>query len=464
MPFFSFKEIEDATHGEWIRKNESAHGVADVFTDTRKESPDSLFIALPGENFDAHDYLADAVKKGAVLLCVEKSKVGKVPHGVAAIAVDSTVSAYQALANMHRRRFKKLKVVALTGSSGKTSTKETLRAIFNRLFGAEHVLATEGNTNNQVGVPQNMMRLTEQHRICILEMGTNHHGEIEPLSKCAEPDAAMIVSIGNCHLEFLGSLEGVASEKSKIFAHMNREHGIAVIPAECPGNDILKKAASPFGTYTFGFGGKAFITVDYKGGNIAGSSFTLKNTNTGESAVVNWSLSGRHQAGNAAGAAAVAAAMGFPLKDICEGISGTTLPGMRMRLSEHMGAKWINDAYNANPDSMKASIEWLSEFADPAKLLLVLGDMREIGENSVAAHRTLLEFAMWKFPDTRIAAVGPDMSSAYGQIKEAGARNIRIFSDSQTAVSGVREMAKAGDIVFLKASRGTKLELVEPKT
>ena len=203
---FRYEEILEATGGKGINPFPGT-GVDLVTTDSRQKSANALFIAIPGETFDGHDYLAAAMENGAVLLCIEKKSLGKLPAGAPAIAVDSTITAYQRLAAFHRRRCG-VKTIALTGSSGKTSTKEMLRAIFEHVFGKEHVLATEGNTNNQIGVPQNLLRLTPRHKICIIEMGTNHPGEIEPLSAAVEPDAALIVSIGRCHLEYLGSLEG----------------------------------------------------------------------------------------------------------------------------------------------------------------------------------------------------------------------------------------------------------------
>ena len=227
---FTLHELLRATEGHLVGGN-APNMVESVFTDTRETAKNALFLAFSGESFNAHDYLAQAVANGASLLCVEESKLDKVPSGVPAIAVPSTVTAFQRIARFHRLRFPNLKVILLSGSCGKTSTKESLRAIFVHAMDSISVLATEGNTNNQIGLPQNLLRLNARHRVAILEAGTNHHGELEPLSYCAMPDLAIIVSIANCHLEFLGSLEGVAQEKSKLFSHL-APNGFAVIPAE----------------------------------------------------------------------------------------------------------------------------------------------------------------------------------------------------------------------------------------
>ena len=453
---FTLHELLRATEGRLVGDN-APHMVESVFTDTRETAKNALFLAFSGESFDAHDYLAQAVANGASLLCVEESKLGKVPAGVPAIAVPSTVTAFQRIARFHRMRFPNLKVILLSGSCGKTSTKESLRAIFTHAMDSISVLATEGNTNNQIGLPQNLLRLNARHRVALLEAGTNHHGELEPLSYCAMPDLAIIVSIANCHLEFLGSLEGVAQEKSQLFTHL-APGGFAVIPAQCPGQDILARAASHFRTGTFGFAGAdADLTARYLGGNLHGAKFTLTRESTGETVSVQWGIPGRHQAGNAAAAALAALTFGIPFEVIAEGLSRTTLPGLRMRVSEHGGSTWINDAYNANPDSMAASLNWLSEFADPKKLVLILGDMGELGETSAEGHRSVCALAKHLFPGARVLAVGPHMTAA---AQETGL-DCTAYPSAQDAADASVQI-EAGSTVFLKASRSTHLELLEP--
>ena len=453
---FTLHELLRATEGRLVGDN-APNMLDSVFTDTRETAKNALFLAFSGESFDAHDYLAQAVANGASLLCVEESKLDKVPAGVPAIAVSSTVTAFQRIARFHRMRFPNLKVILLSGSCGKTSTKESLRAIFTHAMDSISVLATEGNTNNQIGLPQNILRLNARHRIAILEAGTNHHGELEPLSYCAMPDLAIIVSIANCHLEFLGSLEGVAQEKSKLFTHL-APGGFAIIPAQCPGQEILARAAAQFRTGTFGFADTdADLTANYLGGNLHGAKFTLTRASTGETVSVQWSIPGRHQAGNAAAAALSALTFGIPFETIAEGLSRTTLPGLRMRVSEHDGSTWINDAYNANPDSMAASLNWLSEFADPKKLVLILGDMGELGESSAEGHRSVCALAKHLFPGSRFLVVGPHMTAA---AQETGL-DCTAYPSAKDAADASLQF-EAGNTVFLKASRSTHLELLEP--
>ena len=453
---FTLHELLRATEGRLVGDGAPA-AVDSVFTDTRESARNALFLAFSGEQFDAHDYLAQAVANGAALLCIEEDKVEKLPPGVPAIVVPSTVTAFQRIARFHRLRFPNLKVILLSGSCGKTSTKESLRAILEHATDSISVLATEGNTNNQIGLPQNLLRLNARHRYAVLEAGTNHHGELEPLSFCAMPDLAIIVSIANCHLEFLGSLEGVAQEKSKLFTHLSPS-GFAIIPAQCPGHDILADATARFRRGTFGFADSdADLTADYLGGNLHGAKFRLTRKTTGETVSVQWSIPGRHQAGNAAAAALAALTFGIPFETIAEGLSRTALPGMRMRVSEHGSATWINDAYNANPDSMAASLNWLSEFADPNKLVLVLGDMGELGERSAEGHRSVCALAKHLFPASRFIVAGPRMTEAAA---ETGL-NCTAFSSAQDAAKQAIQF-EPGSLIFLKGSRSTHLELIEP--
>ncbi len=454
---FSLVELLLATGGEAVN-SPSPSGVKAIATDSRAECPGALFIALSGETFDAHDFLPQALEKGATLLCVEKSKLAKLPPGAPALAVDSCLDALQRIAAFHRNRFKELKVVALTGSSGKTSSKEILRAVFSRAFGAEHVLATEGNLNNQIGVPLTLLRLRPEHKICVVEMGTNHFGEIEPLSRIASPDVALIVSIGRCHLEHFGTTEGVAKEKGTIFKHL-KKGGTAVIPAVGNNRETLLKAAAGHKTLSFGNSPDADCRAEYLGGRLEGGEFILHAGGKSEKAI--WSLPGAHQASNAAGAACAAMALGVDLETIAGGLAGTALPGMRARIARHDGATWINDAYNANPDSMKASLEWLADFADPAKLLLGLGDMRELGDSALEAHVETLEYALKLLPGARLVAIGPTMAKAAERLSK---KPTACHESSDSAAAPFQALAKAGDTVFIKASRGTRLELLEPKT
>lgn len=453
IPTFTARELADATGGRWRDGREPAV-ISGVFTDTRQDGGGRLFLALSGENFDAHNFLPAAIAAGAAALCAAESKQSKLPSPspVPVLLVDDPLRAYQKIARFHRNRFPELTVAGITGSVGKTSVKEMLRAIFTAAAGEEHVLYTVGNTNNQVGVPRNLLGLGPEHRYAVIEMGTNHHGEIEPLSLCAQPRIALVNSIAPCHLEFLGSLAGVAREKGRIFAGLPAD-GTAVIPKACPEVEILVAAAAPRRVLRFGEGDGCDAAARYLGGRLEGSSFELV-FRSGESFRIDWTLTGRHQAVNAAAAAAAALAAGIAPETIAEGLRNTRLPGMRSKITRLANdVTFLNDAYNANPGSMRAAFEHLAEFADPGKLVLLLGEMRELGEESEPAHREILTLAETMFPGARIVTIGPGFSRAGGKEHYADAASAR----------HVAAGAVPGTLVFAKGSRGIAVEGALPE-
>lgn len=470
MTLFTGKELQELLKG-YVSFPELSHGsilpdISEISTDSRKKSCSSLFIALDGERFDAHDFIASAVENGSVLVCADIKKKEKVPANVPAFFVDSPLKFYQYLANCHRKRFKDLFLIALTGSCGKTSTKEALRAIFCEYAGRDKVLATEGNTNNQIGVAQNLFRLTGEHKFAIIEMGTNHFGEILPLAEMALPDAAMVVSIGSCHLEYLKNFEGVATEKGEIFSRLGQE-GICVIPANCPAVELLREKAEKRtkNIYTFGENDpKASVSFSYLGGDMDGSSFTLSFPGGGKE-TIHWALSGKHQAQNAAASAAMALACKVPPEVIKKGLANTVLPGMRMKKSFYNGASFLNDSYNANPDSMKASIAFLAEFAKKDKTILVLGDMGEIGENSLREHMKVLSYASDLFPASKIICVGKMMRQACDVLSLLSRKeNMVSYVDVTEARPHVLEEAKEGVLLFLKASHFMQFYKLDPSS
>ena len=448
---FSAAEWSAATGGSWTFDPPSAQQYG-VYTDTRQPGEGRLFLALCGENFDAHDMLEKAVSGGAAALCIAKDKIGKLPSAcpIPALLVADPLTAYQEIANFHRRRFPGLKIAAVTGSVGKTSVKEMLRAIFSEAASPETVLYTIGNTNNQIGVPQNLLRLNSAHQYAVIEMGTNHFGEIAPLARCAEPNGALVNSIAPCHLEFLNSLEGVAEEKSAIFSALLPPE-IAVFPEVSAGNEILRQAARPHNSSTFGTDAGTFRSR-YCGGNLDGSSFFLDFPD-GSSFKVAWSLSGKHQALNAAAAAALAYGLGIAPATIAAGLANTELPGMRTKRTDLNGITYINDAYNANPGSMRASFAWLKEFVSPEKLVLVLGEMRELGEYAANEHTAVLDEAIALFPAVRIITVGQ-------YPERAGVLRFAASAEAQAPLAG---LVRNGDIVFAKGSRGIAVEKALPE-
>ena len=311
---FTADELAVAVNGKWL--NSTPDGLWSINTDSRTVQAGECFIPIVGERFNGHDFLA-ALPDGVIAL---KGTNYPAPDDLPVLEVADTTAAYQDIARYHRLRMKNLTVAAVTGSVGKTSVKEMLRAIFTEAVGEDAVLYTLGNTNNQIGVPQNLLRLSDNIRYAVIEMGTNHHGEIAPLSKTALPDGAIINTIAACHLENLGTLEGVAQEKSAIYSGMQSNSCIAVYPTSCAGKNIIEKAAEKFQNITFGNTPDADVYAEYIEGSLAGSTVKLFFRKPDKVVTFSWGLTGRHQADNAAAAAALASGMNIAPEVIARGL------------------------------------------------------------------------------------------------------------------------------------------------
>lgn len=462
---FSPEELENVTKGKWTVRLFNLHSIASIKTDTRENCKDSLFVALKGENFDGHDFIEKAAEAGALAVCVEKGYIEhiNVPEDISVLAVNNTVSAYQVIAQRYREKLAEIKLAAITGSSGKTSTKEILSSILGERYGKNKVYATVANTNNHIGVPQNILRLNERIQAAVIEMGTNHPGEIEPLCRIAKPDIAVITLVGKSHWENFGSQDAITREKCAVFSHLN-EGGTVVVPYRLAADKVFKSEVKKkkAKVLTFGFADEADVEALYLGGDLEGSSFQLKSRLFGKTKEISWKLSGKHQVLNAAAAACAAWAADAQKEHIEKGLKKCVLPGMRMRILEKKGVIWINDAYNANPESMTSALAWISEFADSSKLILVLGDMLELGKVSPEAHLKVLRYALEQFPDARIISVGKAMTKASEELKPEQAEKILTFENSTEAADVVQKITRRGMTVFLKGSRGVRLELVEP--
>lgn len=454
--WFNGVELAKSTAGRWNTVLPVDFELERVLTDTRKDCTGALFLALRGENFDAHNFLDAAVAAGAAALCIENKFTDRVKASwnIPVLLVDDTLKAYQAIANSYKKRFKNLRSVAITGSMGKTSCKEIIRSILVAAVGEDAVYATKSNTNNQVGVPQNLLNVNSRHQFCVLEMGTNSFGEIEPLSRTLEPDVALINSIAPCHLEAFGDLHGVAREKGRIFTALKAD-GVAVLPKDCPEIDYLLEQTEKFKTMRFG----ADVEVIYGGGNLSGSIIELVFKKLHKRIKLDWTLSGEHQALNAAAAATVALSLGIKPDVIAQGLKNCMLPGMRMKVSRINDIDWINDAYNASPESIAAALRWLKEFVKAENLVLVLGDMLELGEASGTQHQKVLQQALELFPEAVFILVGPEMDRAG---RKMDIPNRCFCKNSDIARELVKPFLNSGKTVLLKGSRGMKLEKIWP--
>ncbi len=471
---FTFDELAHFTGGRWVRRpgSRGERSVTGIIDDSRACRPGVLFVAIRGEHTDGHAYLGNAVDAGATAVCVRAGHeiTAELRTAVAArnagiLAVPDTLAAFHELARRHRLRFPNVHIVAVTGSNGKTSVKEMIAAILEQHWPGA-VLKTRGNTNNHFGVPRNLLRLEPRHRAAVIELGSNHPGEIAALTRLVLPRTGVISSIGPAHLEFFGDLEGVAREKGALFAGLPPD-GCAVFPLDAPCAAILERLAGARWKRTFALRSGPDFRVDV-GARYVG--LLPDETRFGVELAwgtprrvhrFDWALCGAHQAANAAAATAVADALGVPPAQVLDGLRNCRLPAMRMEVSEIAGTHWVNDAYNGNTESLQAGLEGFLELAGAAASgtrWLVLGDMLELGAAvEAAAHRAALDRVLRRCGDCRILAVGPRMSAA-----ASGRRTVRAFPNAVAAREYLLPRLEPGAWVFLKGSRAMHLEEVLP--
>jgi murE/murF fusion protein len=410
--------------------------VTRVVIDSRKALPGALYVAIKGETHDGHDFCANAVETGAVALMVEREIESAVPQ----IVVDDTRIALGKLARAHRRAWLG-KLVAITGSAGKTTTKELARAALSA-EGPTH--AAEGSLNNETGLPLTVLGLRLFHEFGVVEMGMRGAGQIEYLTKIAEPDVAVVVNAGTAHIELLGSTDAIAKAKSEIWMGL-RDGGTVVLPADDARLEAHARAHRPKARHvTFGERDADVRLVEYTpldaGGQLVLDVFGTRHDLT-------LSLVGRHAAIDACAAIAAAHAAGASIGNILAGLARAKPPSMRGEVVEVAGRKVIVDCYNANPASMAAALRALAERAH-GHAFAVLGDMLELGEHANAEH-------------DKVGAIARELGVRVVTLGELAKRIAGDHaSDPADAATQILERSKPGDWILLKASRGMKLERV----
>ncbi|WP_040853137.1 UDP-N-acetylmuramoyl-tripeptide--D-alanyl-D-alanine ligase [Nitrosospira lacus] len=445
------RQAAQALHGEW--RGQDARFTA-VSTDSRTVGSGDLFVALTGEKFDGHDFLADVTKKGAAaaMVCLESAAESRA-SGIPLILVENTRLGLGQLAAHWRSGFS-IPVVAVTGSNGKTTVKEMIASILRRAAdgadGSDRVLATEGNLNNDIGVPVMLLRLRQRHIYAVIEMGMNHAGEIGYLARLTKPGVALITNAGVAHVEGLGSLEAVARAKGEIFEGLD-PHGIAIINADDPSAPLWRKLAGNRTVVDFGLGGEPKVSARYQS-DFLGSSMTLILPDGAEE--VKLQVPGEHNVRNALAAAAVAVAMGIDAKVIASGLGG--FRGVKGRLQKKRGlhdAILIDDSYNANPESVKAALAVLAKA--PGKKMLVLGDMGELGESARDFHERIGEEARLAGVD-RLFALG-ELSACAAAKFGPGARH---FEKIEELLAEAKSHLAANVTFLIKGSRFMQMERV----
>jgi UDP-N-acetylmuramoyl-tripeptide--D-alanyl-D-alanine ligase len=455
---WTLEEIVRATGGK-IAQPGKQQVFGEIVTDSSKAKKGSVFVALRGERFDGHRFVADAVKRGAACAIVHHS-IGGAAKNVALVRVADTLRALGDLA-YHRRSKLAPKVVAITGSNGKTTTKEMAAAIFNegvlegqRLRGK--VLKTEGNFNNLVGLPLTLLRLRPAHKIAVVEIGTNRPGEVERLTKIAAPDVGIITAVAAAHLEGLDSLAGVAREKGALFRHLPPGGTIAVNLDD----PWVRRLGSKFTGRKIPYGARGIVraeTVRQLDGR--GMRFILRAGS--QRCVVRLRFLGRHNVNNAVGAATLAHALGIDLAAIRRGLEKAKPYAMRMDADSWRGVGIINDAYNANPASMAAALKTLAGMAAKGEKIAVLGDMFELGRASRHEHRELGKRVAEERID-RLYLLGPQAEAVKAGAISAGMDEgkIGVGKDHGAIAGQLRQHLKRGDWLLIKGSRGMKMEKI----
>jgi UDP-N-acetylmuramoyl-tripeptide--D-alanyl-D-alanine ligase len=444
---YSIKDIADSCSGS-VTGDHSVL-VSGVTTDSRNDVKGRLFVALNGKNFDGHDFCKSAVQNGAAAVLVSKFQKGlSVPQ----IAVKDTLEALTSFAAFHRAGFNG-KVAAVTGSSGKTTTRTLLAAILSQ---KGSTLQPEKNFNNHIGVPLTVLKLKKEHDFAVFELGCSGFNEIAPLTGLVVPDVALITNVGPAHLENLKDLEGVAKAKGELFKNMP-QRAVAVINIDDPYIAHMDVAAEK--KVTFGWDAGADVQLCSRTPGLSGQIIELK---TGGGIVrIEFPLPGEHNAIDAVAAAAAAFALNIEISDIINGLSGVKAPAGRLDITYKNGICIIDDTYNANPASMFAALDVLLEMVPAKHAVAVLGDMLELGDNSYDAHYKLGLEAGGAGLKALILKGEFNVHVAEGAI-DAGmnAEDIYVAVSDDEIIEYIKTVKAAGDALLVKGSRGMKMDLI----
>ena len=422
--------------------------VGPICTDSRQLQAGQLFVPLVGERFDGHSFLPQAAALGAQAALVQRDRAGDVPDGLLHWLVDDTLDAYQQLALLHRRQLKAA-VVAVTGSAGKTTTRELIRGALRPLG---PVLASSGNENNDIGVPLTLLKAEADHRAVVVEMGMRGLGEIERLSQTAEPDVAVITNIGTAHIGRLGSREAIATAKCEITSRLSGQ-GLLVIPA---GDPLLEAAVAQVWT-----GRVTRVALSDEpaaaSADLIGALNDQQRLLQVQQHTIALPLAGRHNARNLLLALAVALELGVSLQDLEQ--LQVEVPGGRNRRLEMAGFTLLDETYNASPEAVLAALDLLA--SQPGRRFAVLGTMLELGEQSVALHRQVAERAAALGLDGLVVVSGGSEAEAMAEAA-AGLPRLAVVAEPEQAAAPLAEWLQRGDVLLLKASRGVALERLIP--
>ena len=425
--------------------------VSGLGTDSRALPAGELFLALRGEKFDGHDFIPALAAQGAVGAVVAADYQPRdLPASFALIAVDDMLLGYHRIAAAYRATLP-LKVIAITGSNGKTSTKDLTAAVLGQRF---RVLKTEGNFNNHVGVPRTLLRASRADEIAVLEMGMNHPGELAPLARMARPDIGIITNIGTAHLEFMHTREAIAQEKGTV-AEAVGPAGCVILPADDEFSDRLARRTQAR-VVLAGFGSGAVRGRDFTQ-EFSGSQFTVEAR--GQSVRVTLPVFGRHMAANALLAIAAGLACGLSLPECAAGLTQARLTKGRLEPKSVRGLRFLDDTYNANPDSMVAALETLAAIHTAGARIAVLGKMGELGAGAEAGYQRVGEAAARHGID-RLICVGVETELLAHAARAAGLTDVVVVPEVAAAARMLDESAQPADLILLKGSRSAAMERI----
>jgi UDP-N-acetylmuramoyl-tripeptide--D-alanyl-D-alanine ligase len=436
--------------GGSVASGDGTVAVDKVSTDSRTIKRGELFVALRGENFDGHNFVEAVATTGAAGAIVDSKWKGDVPQNFALIRAEDTLLAYQQLAANYRKSLK-LKVVAITGSNGKTSTKDFAAAVLARRF---RVTKTQGNFNNHVGLPRTILEATSQDEIAVWEIGMNHPGEVEALAKVAAPDVGIITNIGVAHIEFMGSRESIAQEKGALAEAVGAE-GTVILNADDPFTKGI--AARVRGKVILAGTTAGTIRASEVNQSGSGTDFTI--LEGAHRCRAQLPVPGLHMVQNGLLAVAAGRVFGLSLEECAAGLAAAPLTKARLQVKEIRGVQFLDDSYNANPDSMKAALRTLVELDAEGQRIAVLGEMRELGDESERGHREVGETAAALNVD-HLIAIGNIAATIAEAAKRAGLDKSSTVASTAEAAELLAKLVGPGDLVLIKGSRLAHTEQV----